>query len=85
MAAKEVLKFGHQLGQGFGAVGHGKASLIKLPNNKGGFGLGYHPSDEEHFQASRGKKRKCIGQEMSIPYIRVTFPAPAEVIRSEVA
>jgi len=43
MAAKEVLKFGHQLGQGFGAVGYGKASLIELPNNKGGFGLGLPP------------------------------------------
>ena len=30
------------------------------------------------------KKRKCIGQGMSIPYIMVTFPALAEVIRSEV-
>ena len=40
MAAKEVLKFSHQLGQGFGAIGHGKAFLIELPDNKGGFGLG---------------------------------------------
>ena len=85
MSAKEMLKFGYQLGQGLGAVGHGKASLIKLPNNKGGFGLGYDPSNEELFQASRGKKRKCIGQRMYIPHIRVTFPASIEVIRSEVA
>ena len=28
MAAKEMLKFGYQLGQGLGAVGHRKASLI---------------------------------------------------------
>ena len=53
MSAKEMLKFGYQLGQGLGAVGHGKASLIKLPNNKGGFGLGYNPSNEELFQASK--------------------------------
>ena len=85
MATKEMLKFGYQLGQGLGAVGHGKASLIKLPNNKGGFGLGYDPSNEELFQASRGKKRKCIGQGMYIPHIRVTFSASIEVIRSKVA
>ena len=40
MAAKEMLKFGYQLGQGLGAIGHGKASLIKLSDNKGGFSLG---------------------------------------------
>ena len=85
MTAKEMLKFGYQLGQGLGAVGHGKASLVELPDNKGGFSLGYEPFDEEIFQASRGKKRKCIGQGMSIPHIRVTFLAPVEVIRSEVA
>ena len=84
MAAKEMLKFGYQLGQGRGAIGHRKPSLIELPDNKGGFGLGYNPSDEELFQASRGKKRKCIGQGMSIPHIRVTFSALTEVIRSEV-
>ena len=49
MAAKEMLKFGYQLGQGLDAVGHGKASLIELPNNKGGFGLGYDPSNKELF------------------------------------
>ena len=85
MAAKEMLKFGYQLGQGISAIRHGKTDLIELSNNKGGFGLSYDPSNEELFQASRGKKRKCIGQGMSIPHIRVTFPAPAEVIRSEMA
>ena len=85
MATKEMLKFGYQLGQGLGVVGHEKASLVELLNNKGGFGLGYDPFDEELFQASRGKKRKCIGQGMSIPHIRVTFPALAEVIKLEVA
>ena len=85
MAVKEMLKFGYQLVQGLGAVGHGKASLIEIPNNKGGFGLSYDPSNKELSQASRGKKRKCIGQGMSIPYIKVTFPTSAEVIRSEVA
>ena len=84
MVAKEMLKFGYQLGQGLGAVGHRKAYLIELPNKKGGFGLGYNPSDKELFQASRGKKRKCIGQGMSISHIRVTFLALAEVIRLEV-
>ena len=85
MAAKEMLKFGYQLGQGLDAVGHRKASLIKLPDNKGGFDLGYDPSDEELFQASKGKKRKCIGQGMSIPHIRVTFPTLTKVIGLEVA
>ena len=65
MATKEMLKFGYQLGKGFSAIGHRKAALIELPDNKGGFGLGYNPFDEELFQASRGKKRKCIGQEMA--------------------
>ena len=83
ITAKEMLKFGYQLGQGLDAVGHGKASLIELPDNKGGFGLGYDPFDEELFQACRGKKRKCMGQGMSIPHISVTFSALAEVIRSE--
>ena len=73
MAVKEMLKFGYQLGQGLGIVGYGMASLIELSDNKGGFGLGYDPSDEELFQASRGKKRKYISQGMFIPHIRVTF------------
>ena len=85
MAAKEMLKFGYQLGQGLDVVGHKKASLVELPNNKGGFGLGYEPSNEELFQASRGKKMKCMGQGMSIPHIRITFLALVEVIRSEAA
>ena len=85
MATKEMLKFGYQLGQGLDAVGHKKASLIEFPDNKGGFGLGYEPFDEELFQDSRGKKRKCISQGMSIPYIRVTFLALAKVTRSKVA
>ena len=84
MVAKEMLKFGYQLGQGLGAVGHGKTSLVELPDNKGGFDLGYDPSNEEIFQASRGKKRKCIGQGMSTPHIGVTFLALVEVIRSKV-
>ena len=83
MAAKKMLKFGYQLGQGVGAVGHGKATLIELLDNKGGFGLGYNPSDEELFQASKGKKRKCIGKGMFIPHIRATFLALADAIRSK--
>ncbi|KAK9997875.1 hypothetical protein SO802_017478 [Lithocarpus litseifolius] len=85
MAAKEMLKFGYQLGQGLSAAGHGNVTLIELPKNKGGFGLGYNPSDEEHFQASKVKKRKCTGQGMSIPHIRVTFSDSAEVIKSKMA
>ena len=73
MAAKEMLKFGYQFGQGLDAIGHRKAALIKLSDNKGGFGLGYNLSDKEHFQVSKGKKRKCISQGMSIPHIRVSF------------
>ncbi|KAL0010912.1 hypothetical protein SO802_006020 [Lithocarpus litseifolius] len=65
--------------------GHWNASLVKLQDNKEGFSLGYDPFDEELFQASRGKKRKCTSQGMSIPHIKVTFPALAEVIRSELA
>ena len=84
MLAKEMLKVGYQFGQGLGPVGHGKASFIELPNNKWGLSLGYDPFNEELFQASRGKKRKCIGQGMSIPHFRVTFSAPVEVIRSQV-
>ena len=83
-ATKEMLKFGYQLGQGLDVVGQGKAALIELPDNKGGFNLRYNPSDEELFQASRGKKRKCIGYGMSIPHIKVTFRSLAKVIRSEV-
>jgi len=84
MTAKEMLKFGYQLGQGLSAIRHGKASLVEVSDNIGGFGLGYDPSNDELFQASRGRKRKCIGLGMCIPHIRVTFPAPAEVIRLEV-
>jgi len=49
MAAMDMLKFGYQLSQGLGVVGHGKTSLIELPNNKEGFGPGYDPFDEELF------------------------------------
>ena len=85
MVAKEMLKFGYQLGQGLSAVGHENATLVELPDNKGGFSMGYNPSNEELFQASRRKKRKCTGQGMSIPHIEVTFLAPTEVIRSDMA
>ena len=56
MAANEVLKFGYQLGQGLGAIGHRKAALIELPNNKGGFSLGYNPSDEDFLGFQRKEK-----------------------------
>ena len=49
MAAKEMLKFGYQLGQGLDVVGYGKTSLVELLDNKGSFNLGYYPSDEELF------------------------------------
>ena len=64
MATKEMVKFGYQLGQGLGAVGHGNASLIELLENKGGFGLGYDPSDEELFQAFRGNKRNALAKDV---------------------
>jgi len=80
MAAKEMLKFGYQLGQGVGAVGRGFLSLIELLDNKGRLSLGYEPTHEELFQASRGKKRKCTPSGMPIPHIKTTFPALAEVI-----
>ena len=62
-----------------------KASLVELLDNKEGFGLGYDTSNDELFQASRVKKRKWIGQRMSIPHIKVTFSALTEVIKFEVA
>ena len=83
MAAKEMLKFGYQLYQGLRAVGRGSPALIKLSDNIGRFGLGYKPTHEEHFQASRGKKRKYATSGMSIPHIKTTFSAPAEVIMLE--
>ena len=45
--------------------------------------MGYEPTHDELFQASRGKKRKCDTSGMSIPHIRTTFPALAEVIMPE--
>jgi len=80
MATKEMLKFGYKLGQGLKAVGHGNPTLIELSNNKGRFSLGYEPTHEELFEASKGKKRKCDISGMSIPHIKTTFPALAEVI-----
>ena len=49
MVTKEMLKLGYQLVQGLDAVGQGKTSLIGLLDKKGGFGLGYDPSNEELF------------------------------------
>ena len=69
MAEEPMLK----LGQGLRAVGRRSPTLIELSNNKGRFGLGYEPTHEEHFQAFRGKKRKCVASGMSIPYIKTTF------------
>ena len=61
MATKEMLKFGYQLGQGLCVIGRGSLALIEPTNNKGRFGLGYKPTHEELFPASRGKKKKCAG------------------------
>ena len=80
MATKEMLKFKYKLGQGLEATGRESPILVELSDNKGGFSLGYEPTHEELFQASRGKKRKFASPGMSIPHIRTTFPAPAEVI-----
>ena len=80
MATGEMLKFGYKLAQGLRAAGHGSPALVELSDNKRGFGIRYEPTHEELFQASRGKKRKCVGQGMSVPYIRATFPALAKVI-----
>ena len=49
IVAKEMLKIGYQLGQGLDVVGHWKAFLIELSDNKGIFGLGYNPSKEKLF------------------------------------
>jgi len=83
IAVKEMLNFGYKLSQGLGAVGHGSLALIELLDNKGRFNLGYEPTHEELFQASRGKKRKCTAPRMSIPHIKATFLALVEVIMPE--
>ena len=77
MAAKEMLKFGYQLGEGLRALGSGSLTLIELSNNKERFGLGYEPTYEELFQASKGKKRKCTTSGMSISHKRTIFLALA--------
>ena len=83
MATKKMLKFKYKLGQGLGATGRESPILVELSDNKGGFSLWYEPTHEELFQAFRGKKRKFASPGMSIPQIRTTFPAPAEVIMPE--
>ena len=75
-----MLKFGYNLGQGLRAVSCGSPTLIELSNNKRRFDLGYEPTHEELFQASRGKKRKCATSRSPIPYKRTAFLALAEVI-----
>ena len=80
MVTKEMLKFGYKLGQNLKAIRHKSPTLIELSDNRGRFNLGYEPTYEEIFQASKGKKRKCTTSRMSIPHIRTTFPAPAKVI-----
>ena len=47
MAAKEMLKFGYQLGQGLNVVEHGKTSLIELLDNKGGTFSGFQRKEKE--------------------------------------
>ena len=83
MAAKEMLEFGYKLGQGLRAVSCGSPTLIELSNNKRRFDLGYAPTHEELFQASRGKKRKCNSSGMSTPHFRTTFLALVGVIMPE--
>ena len=78
-----MLKFGYKLGQVLEAVDHGSPSLMELSDNKGRFSLGYEPTREELFQASRGKKRKCNTSGMFIPHLRTTFLALVEVIMPE--
>ena len=67
IAAKEMLKFGYQLGQGLNAVGHRKASLIELPNNKGGFDLSYDPSDEELSKLLEERKGSALAKGCLFP------------------
>ena len=47
MAAKEMLKFGYQLGQGLGTIGRGFLTLIELSDNEGRFSLGSKHTHEE--------------------------------------
>ena len=67
MAIKEILKFSYKLDQGLGAIGHTSPSLIEFSYNKGRFSLGYEPTHEEYFQASRGKKRSATLQRCLFP------------------
>ena len=66
-------QFGYKLGQGLRVIGRGRLALIELLDNKGRFGLGYEPTYEELFQASRGKKRKCAAQGCLFPISRPLF------------
>lgn len=77
-----MLKFGYNVGQGLRSIRRGSPTLIEISDNKGRLwgGLGYKPTHEEHFQSSRGKKRKCASLEVSIPHIKAIVSALAEVI-----
>ena len=68
MAIKEMLKFGYKLGQGLRAVGRGSPTLIELSKNKGRFSLGYEPTHEELFPASKGKKEVRHFKDVYSPY-----------------
>ena len=83
MVAKEMFKFSYKLGQSLGAIRRGSPTLIELSDNKGRFSMGYEPTHEELFQASRGNKRNTDTSGMSISHISFIFPALAKVIMPE--
>ena len=73
IATKEMLKFGYQLGQVLNAIGHGNASLIELPDNKGGLGLGYDPFDEELSRLLEERKGSTVAQGCPFPTLVSLF------------
>ena len=73
MVAKEMLKFGYQLAQGLSAEGHGKASLVELPDYKGAFSLGYDPFDKELSRLPGERKGSALTKGCLFPTLGLLF------------
>ncbi|GKV38839.1 hypothetical protein SLEP1_g46704 [Rubroshorea leprosula] len=89
VAARIMLSYHYQLGEGLGLNGQRILEPIEVIQTWGTFGLGYKPKKEDwqRMRAVKAEKRlaRLQGRDprdepMWVPHIRVTFPRPVEIL-----
>lgn len=62
MVARIMMSKGYQLGRGLGKVGQGILAPVRLEENKGRYGLGYHPSEAERKKLAEERRGEWLAK-----------------------